>query len=307
MAIRFACPHCGAIAHVADIDAGKVASCSRCGSLTTVPRYSSGATAPITEHSRDVLYIGDQSMSRWAKGLLIWLAVLVCIALVAALLVPALQPARKHTGHDRCGNNLRQIALALINYDAQYGCLPPAYTTDENGRPMHSWRALLIPFLAEPELYYQYDLEQPWDSPTNLVALRQMPEVFRCSASDEEEGYTNFVVIIGDPEQFPQTLFTPDRPLSLDEVGDGISNTIMVVEAVRAVPWTMPGADLHFNRMTMRFDGGPASISLIDHQSVAFADGSLRWIDGQHLDAETLRLLIQPNDGAPTIDWSSVY
>lgn len=302
MAIRFACPHCGALAHVADEDAGKVASCSRCGNLTTVPRFSSGPTAPIREHSRDVLYIDDQPTRRWGKRLLIGIAIAICCAFVVGLLLPEFRGGRRGglPDHFLCSYNLTRIALALQQYQSDYGCLPPAYTTDEDGRPMHNWRVFLLPYLNCTYQYEQYDFDQPWDSPANLELLDLMPQDFRCPTLDEPSGYTNYLIIIGDPEQFPQTLFTPDCGLSLADVTDALADTIMIVEATSAVPWTQPGADLHFDRMTFRIDGSPASISSANNQTVAFADASVRSLaEYLSLDAETLRNLIQPADGNP--------
>jgi hypothetical protein len=48
-----------------------------------------------------------------------------------------------------CVNHLKQIGLALHNYYSVYGVFPPAYVADESGKPMHSWRVLILPFLEE--------------------------------------------------------------------------------------------------------------------------------------------------------------
>jgi hypothetical protein len=176
---------------------------------------------------------------------------------------------------------------------------------------MHSWRVFLLPFLEPQDLDLQYDWDRPWDSPGNLKLLQQMPSIFRCPTSDCPEGYTHYVVVIGDPQQFPQTMFTPDRSICWDDVSDGASDTLLVVEVERAVPWTMPAADLYWKRMNMRVDRGPASISS-PHRSVAnvaLGDGSIRTFDSS-LCEETLRHLIQPADGSPAYDsrrtiWSS--
>ena len=75
-----------------------------------------------------------------------------------------------------CANNMKRIALALRNYHTAYGCFPPAYVADKNGRPMHSWRVLILPFLKEDPLYKQYKFSEPWDGPNNkkLIAVRVM-------------------------------------------------------------------------------------------------------------------------------------
>ena len=108
------------------------------------------------------------------------------LALIA-IMFPSVgsRPATKRT---RCANNLKIIGLAMQDYHDVYGCFPPAYTTDKNGRPMHSWRVVLLPFLCREDLYEQYDFNEPWDSPKNIEVFRHMPDVFRCPASGEETG-----------------------------------------------------------------------------------------------------------------------
>ena len=51
-----------------------------------------------------------------------------------------------------CRNNMKQIALALHHYHDAFGAFPPAYVPDEDGRPMHSWRVLILPFLEQQAL-----------------------------------------------------------------------------------------------------------------------------------------------------------
>src|SRR5262245_30030320 len=55
--------------------------------------------------------------------------------------------ARESARRMSCSNNLHNIAIALRNYESVYHCLPPAYTVDAEGKPLHSWRTLLLPFL----------------------------------------------------------------------------------------------------------------------------------------------------------------
>ena len=68
-------------------------------------------------------------------------------------------------------NNLKQIALALLNYEQAHHALPPAYTVDAQGRPLHSWRTLILPYLDQESLYQTIDLSKPWNDPANAKAL----------------------------------------------------------------------------------------------------------------------------------------
>jgi hypothetical protein len=58
--------------------------------------------------------------------------------------------------------------LAVANYHDVKGHYPPAYIADANGKPMHSWRVLILPYLEENELFEKYDFTQPWNSEANL-------------------------------------------------------------------------------------------------------------------------------------------
>ncbi|MCA9170544.1 MAG: DUF1559 domain-containing protein [Planctomycetales bacterium] len=76
-------------------------------------------------------------------------------------------------------NSLRSIALAIVAYEKAHGHYPPAYLIGDDVQKLLSWRVLILPFLEEHELYEQFDLKQPWDSPTNAKLISQMPRVYR--------------------------------------------------------------------------------------------------------------------------------
>jgi prepilin-type processing-associated H-X9-DG protein len=163
--------------------------------------------------------------------------VVVCGGIGAALLLPATQQAREAARRTQCMNNLRQIGLALHNYHDVYGCLPPAYIADESGKPMHSWRVLILPFIDQMPLYKQYDFSEPWDGPRNSLLLPRMPPVFACpSHPNTGSDTTNYAGAFGET-----CVFRGTAPTRLAEIMDGTSNTIMVGEAANAnIPWMKP-------------------------------------------------------------------
>ena len=71
----------------------------------------------------------------------------------------------------QCSTRLKQIDLALHEYENRYHSFPPAYIADRNGKPMHSWRVLILPFLDETDVYNRYDFNEPWDGPNNRKLL----------------------------------------------------------------------------------------------------------------------------------------
>ena len=148
----------------------------------------------------------------------------------------------------RCGPpanasiNLKQIPLALHSYHEKYGSLPPAYVADASGRPMHSWRVLILPFLERESLYDQYDFREPWDGPNNIQLLGSMPHVFACpSRSPDPKGMTSYVAITG-----PGTMFPGATSVKFADVTDGLPDTLMVVETANVdIPWTAPDRPRH--------------------------------------------------------------
>jgi len=96
-------------------------------------------------------------------------------------------PDSDDTGRCHVANEMRYIAMAAHNYESSFGHLPPAFKTDSNGRPMHSWRILLLPFLESEsgkEVRRQYKMDQPWDSPQNLSAAKLLREPLFSDHSD---------------------------------------------------------------------------------------------------------------------------
>lgn len=101
---------------------------------------------------------------------------------------------------------MKDILLALNNYKADHGEFPPAIVHDSHGKPMHSWRVLILPYLDANDLFERYDLDEPWNGPNNRLLLDEMPNVFRCPGHGHHgkemgRGFTNYVLIRG--ETFP--------------------------------------------------------------------------------------------------------
>src|SRR5436190_7601184 len=101
--------------------------------------------------------------SKLQKLVLKVLAVIGILGLLVALLLPAMRfGTREAARRMQCSNHLKQIGLALQNYHDEYKSLPPAYIADTEGKPMHSWRVLILPFMEQKPLYDKYDFNEPW-------------------------------------------------------------------------------------------------------------------------------------------------
>jgi hypothetical protein len=135
-------------------------------------------------------------------------------------------------------NNLKYIGLAIHGYHDANKRLPSALTggaSDPAGKPLLSWRVALLPFLDEDALYKQFDLDQPWDHPTNKKLIAKMPKTFVVPNITAPAGMTHYRAFSG-----PDMPFEPGKRLTLIGVSDGTSNVIAVVEAKEPTIWTKP-------------------------------------------------------------------
>ncbi|MDH3719020.1 MAG: DUF1559 domain-containing protein, partial [Planctomycetota bacterium] len=102
---------------------------------------------------------------------------LLILALLVTLLLPVVQSCRESASRVQCMNNLKQIALALHQYHDQYGSFPPAYVAGPDGKPWHSWRVLILPFIEAEPLYAMYNFDEPWDGPNNRKLAAAAPHI----------------------------------------------------------------------------------------------------------------------------------
>jgi hypothetical protein len=142
-------------------------------------------------------------------------------------------PMRESSQESVCRANLRSISLALQSYHASYGAFPPAYTTDAGGRPMHSWRALILPFAGEAALHQAYRFDEAWDGPNNSRLADKMPAFYQCPAH-ARDGCSSYAVVVG-----PETAFPAPASVSLAQISDGSSVLVCEVEECR-FPWLEP-------------------------------------------------------------------
>ena len=105
----------------------------------------------------------------------------ILLLLFILFLLPLIPVTRDgYEGVRQCNNNLRQIHIALISYHYQHGSFPPIATYSESGRPMHSWRTLILLHIEREDLREVYDFSEPWDGPTNQQLHNEDIRLFRC-------------------------------------------------------------------------------------------------------------------------------
>ncbi|MGL4944061.1 MAG: DUF1559 domain-containing protein [Thermoguttaceae bacterium] len=240
--------------------------------------------------------------SKTAKTCLIWGVVLgglfsaiYVIGILIALLLPAVQAAREAARRMQCSNNLKQLTLALHNYHDQYGAVPPLYTVDAVGEPLHSWRVLLLPYLEHSALYESIHLDEPWDSEYNKQFHSQMPRTFGCPSMLQNLGEDQcccYSSIAGDvfvPAD------SPVYPMTFGAISDGLSNTLAFVE-VAPFCWMAPGNDVTRDELLQGINVGRVGSRHNGGCNMSMCDGSVRFISNS-VDKETLRAISTRNDG----------
>jgi hypothetical protein len=191
-------------------------------------------------------------------------------------------------------NNLKEIGLAMHEYQRAFGQLPQAAITDKAGKPLLSWRVALLPHMISDggrrTLYGQFKLDEPWDSDHNKKLLDRMPSVYAppLKPAGWKPNTTYYQVFTGE-----QTLFPPGKKMRLSDIKDGPENTILIVEAYEAVPWTKPADLLYDPTGPLPQLGGIFG----DGFRVAMADGSVGHFLPKNIDPATLRALITPAGG----------
>jgi hypothetical protein len=205
----------------------------------------------------------------------------------------ALVPPR---GSSVTENNLKQIGLAILNYESTYGHCP-GNSYDKDGKPLLSWRVHILPYIEQTNLYTQFKLDEPWDSPNNKGLSEIVVKVYqvqgRPAAQPSDTYFRSFIGpknVKGDYR--PWLIEGDSKGPKIVQITDGTSNTVSVVEAGEAVPWTKP-EDLPYDGIQALPKLGGANGMF----SVAFGDGSVRTFRRNSLNDTTLRSMITIGGG----------
>jgi prepilin-type N-terminal cleavage/methylation domain-containing protein/prepilin-type processing-associated H-X9-DG protein len=186
------------------------------------------------------------------------LVVLAIIAVLIALLLPAVQAAREAARRSQCVNNLKQIGLALANYEQAMKFLPPGYISnfDTNGNdtgPGWGWASMVLPQVEQPALFNSLNFNLAIEVPANQTSRVVLINSFLCPSDTVVSPFwavqrdlntgaptgnicqvasSNYVGVNGLSEPGPdgEGVFFRNSQLAFRDVTDGTSQTVFVGE-----------------------------------------------------------------------------
>ncbi|MFT7629219.1 MAG: hypothetical protein ACI87E_000216 [Mariniblastus sp.] len=160
---------------------------------------------------------------------------------LAKILAPQVLMTRQTIAKDARLNKMRQIVLAMHNWESAYKSFPFQGVVEPGSKQQLSWRVMILPFVEEGKLYNQFRLDEPWNSEHNLKLAQQMPKAFQDpdpkSYQNNQDGKTIYLGVAGEG-----MMFDGMKKTSFGDITDGSSNTIVIseVDQKHAVVWTKP-------------------------------------------------------------------
>ncbi len=173
MPFYFTCPYCLNKTLVSEELSGHSGPCVGCGKTVSIPAPPAARRSDIAPAGQPIdaqaVVPRKPLVPKWlVRTGIFTLALLPVFIGTIWFAQPLFVQFKARRDIALCKQNLVQIAKALNSYAADYGTYPPAVTYDAAGKPAHSWRVLLLPYLNQKKLYDTYDMTKPWDAPRIL-------------------------------------------------------------------------------------------------------------------------------------------
>jgi prepilin-type N-terminal cleavage/methylation domain-containing protein/prepilin-type processing-associated H-X9-DG protein len=180
------------------------------------------------------------------------LVVIAIIALLIGLLLPAVQSAREAARRMQCGNNIKQIGLAVHNYELTFGGLPPSalvVTTGPGTLWTSDWglHARILPHIEQAATYAAFNLSSSYGDPGNLTATAQVIGLYLCPSEVRQDpinnetfgitGGVNYGFCLGDWFVWAGPAVGPNMSRRWAEFTDGLSRTMLLAEVKNWQPY----------------------------------------------------------------------
>jgi len=165
-----------------------------------------------------------------------WRLLLITFGVIVFAGIVAFQKGRLFIKEMGTAKRLTQIMMALENYCQVNHCYPPQYLADMHGKPAHSWRVLVLPYLGKEDVYRRYRFDEPWNGPHNRFLAAEMPGEYRSPFTNDTSTITQYVGIAGAETPWRGTI-----PLKLGELKRPSDAVVWFVEAANSdIHWMEP-------------------------------------------------------------------
>jgi hypothetical protein len=233
-------------------------------------------------------------------------------AFAVALLLPAVQAAREAARRTQSKNNMKQLMLALHNYNDVNSAFPAGTHPNKDLKPAKrlSWLVDILPYVELKPVYDQIVFAKAWDDPANRQPVMTPINLFlNPSAPQKKSVYpvTNYVGLAGlgaDGPTLPVTspkagCFAYDRVTRIRDITDGMSNTAMISEISKDEgSWAAGGRPTIRPLTTQPYIDGPDGIggSHPEGGLIGLADGSVRFFS-KNVDPKVMEAVVTIHGG----------
>ncbi len=218
-----------------------------------------------------------------------------------AFLLPAIQKVREAAARATSSNNLKQIAIAIHNYHDVNNQFPRDIT-DKTGKPILSWRVAILPYIEQDNLYKQFRMDEPWDGPNNKKLSQTLIKTFISPSETQHFSPDGFALTSYKGVAGPGTFFDAKVPkMSFGQVTDGLSNTVMIIDAGDPIPWAKPGDYMFDPDKPLPKLFSPGSTTIFQ---AAMGDGSVRAVNSKTVHEKNLKAAFTRAGGETLgLDW----